>query len=205
MRILGYRRYDSRVQDRNDARQPPRRPTRRRPRPALLRGDATAALLAEFIGFWAQVEAESEDGCWPWTGPVDADGYGVFRRAGHRTQAAHRYAFEVSVGPLPAFKQPLHRCGSKTCMNAWHMRLALPRPHYRDPLGPEALALGARLRALREARSLSANALSKRAGVSPALFAWLEAGKMRLTDRTRARLAAGLGLGADELARLLGA
>ena len=88
-------------------------------------------------------------------------------------------------------------------MNAWHMRLARPKAHYRDPLGPQALALGARLRALREARGLTKNGLGVRAGVSPSMIAWLEDGKMALTARTRDRLAGGLGLADEELSQLL--
>jgi hypothetical protein len=52
--------------------------------------------------FWAQVNQQGDDECWPWTGYVQSNGYGV--RSTHNpgeTRLAHRIAYQLLVGPIP--------------------------------------------------------------------------------------------------------
>lgn len=49
------------------------------------------------------------DGCWVWTGAVSNKGYGQFCSSG-RTRSAHRVAYELYVGPIPAGHQIDHTC-----------------------------------------------------------------------------------------------
>lgn len=51
--------------------------------------------------FWAQVDKRGPDECWPWTGYMQYNGYGV--RSTHRreTRLAHRIAYEYVIGPIP--------------------------------------------------------------------------------------------------------
>lgn len=50
--------------------------------------------------------------CWIWNGCLKNDGYGVFRE-----QPAHRAAWELFRGPIPADIQVLHHCDNPPCVN----------------------------------------------------------------------------------------
>jgi HNH endonuclease len=73
--------------------------------------------------FWSQVERTSD--CWLWTGHVNRDGYGQFKvtdRPGHyRTVRAHRWAWEVTHGPVPAGLTLDHLCGRPACVRPDHL------------------------------------------------------------------------------------
>ena len=70
--------------------------------------------------FWGRVEITTENGCWPWRGAIDRDGYGHFtywndgRVISYR---AHRYTYERLIGPISAGLQIDHLCHNtdKTC------------------------------------------------------------------------------------------
>jgi hypothetical protein len=59
-------------------------------------------------------------GCWLWTA-AKAGGYGRFALAGGRLVPAHRYAWEVLVGPIPAGMQMDHLCRTPACVNPAHL------------------------------------------------------------------------------------
>ena len=69
--------------------------------------------------FWAYVDRQGEDDCWPWVGWVNRDGYGVYTNDGMRL-TAHRVAFYLTYGWNP---QPLclHTCGNSHCCNPAHL------------------------------------------------------------------------------------
>lgn len=77
--------------------------------------------------FWKKVN--KTDGCWLWTAcivknPSRKEGYGMFR-AEEKNVFAHRYAYELLVGPIPEGMQLDHRITcSKHCVNPQHLRLA---------------------------------------------------------------------------------
>ena len=68
--------------------------------------------------FWAKVQ--KSDGCWMWTSSLQMSGYGVFHRA-RRTYRAHRVAFEMVRGPIPAGLVLDHRCHNRACVNPDHL------------------------------------------------------------------------------------
>lgn len=49
--------------------------------------------------FWSKVEFTET--CWLWTGFMTGRGYGEFWPARRAGMAAHRYAYEFCVGPIP--------------------------------------------------------------------------------------------------------
>lgn len=70
--------------------------------------------------FWAKVI--KTDSCWLWDA-AKADGYGVFNhpdKAGSHHRA-HRIAYEMLVGPIPADKELDHLCHERSCVNPKHL------------------------------------------------------------------------------------
>lgn len=59
-------------------------------------------------------------GCLLWTGKINNRGYGVFWWRG-RDIYAHRAAWEMQVGPIPAGLQIDHRCRVRRCVNVDHL------------------------------------------------------------------------------------
>lgn len=74
--------------------------------------------------FWEKVDRSAGlDGCWPFMGARDDHGYGRFRIGSKaddtgRTILAHRFAYELVVGPLPEGMGACHRCDNPPCCNA---------------------------------------------------------------------------------------
>ena len=52
--------------------------------------------------FWSKVDKRGPDDCWPWLGTLEPTGYGQFFTNGTpRLAKAHRFAYELVVGPIP--------------------------------------------------------------------------------------------------------
>lgn len=69
--------------------------------------------------FWLKVAGRETDGCWLWTGALLANGYGMFRAS--KSMAAHRWAYEHVVGPIPEGLQLDHLCRVRNCVNPSHL------------------------------------------------------------------------------------
>ena len=85
--------------------------------------------------FWIKVDRS--DGCWLWTGATSANPwqrYGSFmpdgRRSGdRRVVVAHRFAYELLVGPIPEGHHVHHVCGQTLCVRPDHLRVVTPAEH----------------------------------------------------------------------------
>lgn len=82
--------------------------------------------------FWRNIDKQP-DGCWLWTGSTDSDGYGLVWQGRH--VKAHRFAYALVHGAIPAGLQIHHRCEDPACCNPDHLELVSPREHQaRHPL-----------------------------------------------------------------------
>lgn len=78
----------------------------------------TARRLKYEQRFWSRVEKQP-NGCWLWL-RGKCQGYGTFWD-GRRHARAHRYAYEVAVGPIPAGLELDHLCRNRACVNPMHL------------------------------------------------------------------------------------
>jgi hypothetical protein len=109
--------------------------------------------------FWAKVERT--DTCWLWTASTDGRGrYGSFGVHG-RLVRAHRFAYELLVGPIPDGLVLDHLCSVTRCVNPAHLepvtqaennrrsrnanRVACPHGHAYTPENTERSSAGARI------------------------------------------------------------
>lgn len=68
--------------------------------------------------FWAKVQRGP--GCWEWTAYKGSSGYGDFG-IGSRVYRAHRVAYELVRGPIPAGLHLDHLCRNRGCVNPGHL------------------------------------------------------------------------------------
>ncbi len=65
------------------------------------------------------------DECWVWIGYADRLGYGRFRRPAEGGRGglcmAHRFAYEMLVGPVPEGLELDHLCRNRGCCNPAHL------------------------------------------------------------------------------------
>jgi hypothetical protein len=78
--------------------------------------------------FWAKVNKSAGPGeCWPWTGATQARGYGHFSPEHRRMVGAHRFAYELAVGPIAADLVVDHLCRNPICVNPAHLEAVTNR------------------------------------------------------------------------------
>jgi hypothetical protein len=84
--------------------------------------------------FWSYVE-KTED-CWLWTRSKNRKGYGRFCACpianGHAIVGAHRFAYEITYGPIPAGMFVCHRCDVPSCVRPSHLFLGTDRDNIQD-------------------------------------------------------------------------
>lgn len=91
-------------------------------------GRLTTIHLTTSDRFWAKVDTRGFvsdhrpdlGACWIWTAAHYWDGYGAFAANGVQGRA-HRFAYELLVGPIPDGLQIDHLCRVRLCVNPSHM------------------------------------------------------------------------------------
>ena len=77
--------------------------------------------------WWFYVDRHGDGECWPWTGHLDTNGYGVLWSSEEgRLVKAHRWGYERFVEPIPDGLMPDH-----TCHDPEFCRLGSECPHRR--------------------------------------------------------------------------
>jgi hypothetical protein len=80
--------------------------------------------------FWTKVRVGESTECWPWQASLYPDGYGMFA-VDSRPRHAHRVAYELAFGELPADRQVHHCCGNPRCVNPAHLSSLRAAEHAR--------------------------------------------------------------------------
>ncbi len=84
------------------------------------------------------MRVEVDGDCHIWTGSANESGYGHLRYEG-REQYAHRVAYTVHVGPIPAGKVLDHLCRRPSCINPQHLEPVDQRENVLRGLSPQQI------------------------------------------------------------------
>lgn len=69
--------------------------------------------------FWRKVQFTET--CWLWQANINNHGYGQFMLCRRRPIYAHRLAFMLVMGPIPADLTIDHLCRTRCCVNPLHL------------------------------------------------------------------------------------
>lgn len=76
--------------------------------------------------FWSKVDKNGPEGCWLWTDHLGRQGYADFW-VPPRPVKAHRFAYELLVGPIPEGLVIDHLCSVRHCVNPAHLEAVTQR------------------------------------------------------------------------------
>jgi hypothetical protein len=135
---------------------------------------------------------EPATGCIVWTGYVCRSGYGKIWYTG-KNPLAHRVAWELAHGPIPAGLHVCHRCDNRPCVNVDHLFLGTNADNMADrnakgrarggsmrgEAHPFAKLTNADVAAIRAARGVEkGRETASRFGVSPSRVSMIQTGKV---------------------------
>ena len=89
---------------------------------------------------WSRIP-QSPSGCWEWQGKRNKYGYGVLQVEG-RHRMAHRFAYELTYGPIPDGFLICHICDNPSCCRPDHLFPGTMADNMRDACHKGRLAKG---------------------------------------------------------------
>ena len=87
--------------------------------------------------FWEKVE--KTEGCWLWIASREGGGYGRFYLTHGHGVPAHRFAYELLVGPIPPGLEIDHLCRNRACVNPAHLEPVTHRINDLRGINPPAM------------------------------------------------------------------
>lgn len=132
---------------------------------------------------------DTSGSCWPWTGGNDGRwGYGhVWLSSDRPSVKAHRLAWELAHGPIPAGMVVCHLCDTPACCRPSHLVLGTSRENAHDAMRKGRLS--GKLHPLDREEAIaslvagreSQSAIARRLGVSQSTVSrWLKTRGIRL-------------------------
>lgn len=91
--------------------------------------------------FWSNVDVRGETECWPWTGRLDENGYGLFDYDG-RPHIASRVSLMMKEGTLSPHLFACHTCDNPPCVNPAHLFAGTQKDNMQDASAKGKLAGG---------------------------------------------------------------
>lgn len=91
------------------------------------------------MNWW--VDVNETTGCWEWAKARDPQGYGRVGILGtSRSMLAHRYLYELLVGPIPDGLTLDHLCRNPCCVRPSHLEPVTARENSSRGMGPTWIA-----------------------------------------------------------------
>lgn len=108
-------------------------------------------------------KSAGQEACWPYTGAITTHGYGCTNHLG-RVLGAHKVAWILTNGPVPAGLCVLHKCDNPPCCNPAHLFLGTKLENAQDKSAkgraPKTAKRKLTAEKVREIRSLRGKATS---------------------------------------------